>query len=395
MRKAYLALVKNSIVPANPRVIGNAAVEAIRTLASDHAKPLPVDFGSDPERDATWLAECVADLPPAWSVIEAMARSAETAHTGLATPQFRRGLIALGRGQPLCSPGFNLYRLDDGRLVVFDVIKGASADKSGLRIGDVLLRSDGRQALANEPFQLFTRQAGTDVTLDIVRGSQPQSLTLRLIQADVSNVESRLLDGGIGYIFVRGFSPSDDPARKTAALVCDALGVLLTLTQGARGLILDLRSSMGGSGEVKIASALCDGDVIYYLQNPLASPMRPIKRQGERIWPDRPVVVLVNQKTESAPEGLALSLRELGHVQIIGQPTAGGLTEFSAIPLADGYSMTTPTGAVRGPISRATPPSYAVIPNLVVPNPSIEDLLAGKDAQLDAARAAIERAVTR
>jgi C-terminal processing protease CtpA/Prc len=105
--------------------------------------------------------------------------------------------------------------------------------------------------------------------------------------------------------------------------------------------------------------------------------------------------VLVNELTESAPEDLALSLRELGHVQIIGQPTRGGLTEFSIIPLADDYSMTVPTGAIRGPISGTTPGSYAIMPDTIVANPSIEDLKAGRDAQLDTARAAIGRAITR
>ncbi|MEO7599047.1 MAG: S41 family peptidase [Opitutus sp.] len=391
MRKAYLSLVKDSIVPAKPRAMGEAAMEAITMLTPDHARPLPVDFGSDVDRDATWLAECVADLPPAWLVMEAMARSAETAHTGLGTPERKRGIIALARGQPLCAPGFSLYRLDDGRLVVFDVIKGASADQSGLRVGDVLLRVGGRRALGIERFHLVARPAGTDVTMEIVRGSQPQSLTLTLIQAEVPNVESRVLGDGIGYIFVRGFARSDTPARDTAALVRSALSALVQ--QGARGLVLDLRSSLGGSGEHKIASALCDGEVMYFLQNPLASPMRSVKRDGERIWPARPIMVLVNQQTESAPEALALSLRELGHIQIIGQPTAGGLTEFSMIPLADGYSMTIPTGAVRGPVSGTTPSSYAVIPDTIVANPSIEDLMAGRDPQLDAARAAIERAI--
>jgi C-terminal processing protease CtpA/Prc len=393
MRKAYLALVKDSIVPASPRVIGNAALEALRSLTPDGARSLPVDFGSNHENDASWLGEAVVDLPSPWSVIEAMGRSAETAHTGLATPERRRGMIAMSQGHPLCSPGFNLYRLGDGRLVVFDVIQGASADTSGLRAGDVLVRCDGRRALRTEPFHLITCPSGTDVVLEIVRGARPQSLVLHLIQAEVSNVESRMLDGGIGYILVRGFSPANDPTLNTANLVCNALGALLQ--QGARGLVLDLRSSAGGSGEDKIASAFYDGEVVYYLQNPLASPMRPVKRQGRRIWPDYPVVVLVNEKTESAPEALALSMRELGHALILGQPTAGGLTEFSRIPLAEGYAMTIPTGAVRGPITGTTPPSYTVKPDTSIANPSIEDLLAGRDGQLDAARAVIERAMAK
>jgi C-terminal processing protease CtpA/Prc len=389
MRTAYLALVRDSLVPAKPRVIATAALEVIAKSAPERALPLPASFGADPERDADWLAERVADLPPPWSVMEAMARSAETAHVALGTPQRRQGIVALGSGRPLSTPGFNLYPLPDGRRVVFDLVPGGSARASGLRVGDVLLRIDGRRTVAADPFFLTMLPAGTELVLDLERANRPETITLRLIKAEVSPVESRLLDDSIGYIFIRWFAQSAEPGRDTAALACRAIASLAA--QGARGLILDLRSSLGGSGEVKIASALCDGEVIYSIQKPLSAPARPVKRQGERIWPDRPVVVLVNQQTVSAPEALALSLRELAHARIIGQRSAGGLTEFSIVPLAAGYGMTIPTGLVLGPVSGATPPPYAVKPDVEVANPGIDDLLHGRDGQLDAARGAFSR----
>jgi C-terminal processing protease CtpA/Prc len=389
LRTAYLALVQDSIVPASPRVIATAALEAIRAVAPERALPLPVSFGADPEPDAAWLAALVADLPPPWSVIDAMARAADTAHVGFSTPQRRQGIAALGRGEPLSSPGFNVYPLPDGRLVVFDVIDGASAQTSGLRAGDVLLRVDGKRAVAADVFWITTLPAGTEVILSIERANQPATLTLRLIQTEVSPVESRLTDNGVGYIFVRWFSRSTNPAHDTAELTRRAIAGFAA--QGARGLILDLRSTLGGVGEVVIASALCDADVIYSIQKPLSSPAQPVNRQGERVWPDRPIVVLVNQLTVSAPEALALALRELTHAMIVGQTSRGGLTEFSAFPLADGYGMMIPTGAVRGPVTGATPQDYAIKPDLEVANPSLDDLLHGRDGQLQAARATLPR----
>jgi carboxyl-terminal processing protease len=386
MRKAYVALIKDSIVPAQPRMIATAALEAIAVFGPQRALPLPRTFGADPERDAAWLAERVADLPPSWSVMEAMARAADTAHVAFGTPQRREGIAALGRGQPLSAPGFNFYPLADGRLVLFDVIEGASAHRSGLRAGDVLLRVNGQRAVAADVFWLTALPAGTDVMLAIERASRPETFTLQLIQAEVSPVESRL-DDGVGYIFVRWFSRSNDPTRDTAALVRRA--VTEFAAKRASGLILDLRSSLGGVGEVQIVSALCDADVIYFVQKPLSAPAQPVKRQGERSWPDRPIVVLINQHTVSAPEALALALRELAHAKIIGQTSRGGLTEFSVVPLADGYGMTIPTGAVRGPMTGVTPRDYAIKPDLQVANPTIDDLLHGRDRQLEAARAAL------
>lgn len=124
----------------------------------------------------------------------------------------------------------------------------------------------------------------------------------------------------MGYLFVRWFSRSDDATRDTAALARRAIARFAE--QGAHGLIIDLRSTLGGAGEVQFASALCDAEVIYSIQKPLSAPPQPAKRDGARVWSDRPIVVLLNEQSVSAPEDLALALRELTHAKIIGQPRA-------------------------------------------------------------------------
>jgi C-terminal processing protease CtpA/Prc len=387
MRTVYLGLVQESIVPADPRVIASAAMAKLAALAPERSPALPAEFGTDFGRDAAWLAQRVVDLPTLWPVLEAMARAAATAHVGLASPQRRRGIGALMAGKPRAVPGFNLYPLADGRLIVFDVIPGASAEVSGLRAGDVLRRIDGEPASRVDVFLLNALPIGVELKLDIERAGRSATILLRLVQADVAPVESRLLADGIGYVFVRWFANPDDPAHNTAVLARRAFIALAA--QGARGLIIDLRSALGGSGEVAMASALCDGDVMYTIQQPLTAPARAVKREGERIWPDRPIIVLVNEHLVSAGEDLALSLRELAHAKIVGRTTGGGLTEMSFLPLADGYALTIPTGVVLGPLSGKDQPGHAIRPDIEVPNPSIEELLSGRDRQLDTARLAV------
>jgi C-terminal processing protease CtpA/Prc len=381
---AYLALVQGSIVPANPRVV---AAAALASLTPERVLSVPTTFGTDVKRDAAWLAEHTTDLPHPWTVIDAMARAAETVHVGLATPEKKQGMRALMAGKPLAASGFNLFHLADGRLVVFDLIKGASADSSGLRVGDVLLRVNGKRASWLDSFLINVLPAGTEVLLDIERANQPTTISLKMIKADVPSLESRLLDDGIGYVFVRWFAHADDAEHDTALLARRAFQSLAT--QGARGLILDLRSSLGGSGDVSIASALCDGEVIYTIRQPLSAPARPKKRIGERCWPDRPIVILVNEQTISAGEALALALRELAHAKIVGRTSGGGLTEMSSVPLAEGYSMTIPTGVVLGPMTGEDQPGHAIKPDVEVSNPSMDELLNGRDRQLDVARTAL------
>jgi C-terminal processing protease CtpA/Prc len=163
--------------------------------------------------------------------------------------------------------------------------------------------------------------------------------------------------------------------------------------QGAQGLVLDLRSALGGVGEVAVASALADGDVVYFLQQPMTKPLEPVRRVGARVWPERPLVLLVNEQTVSAGEALALSLRELTHCLIVGQATAGGLTEFSAVKLSTEYALIVPTGLVLGPVSRAEQPGHRIQPDVELPNAGIDELLHGRDPQLQAARSALEDAI--
>jgi C-terminal processing protease CtpA/Prc len=77
------------------------------------------------------------------------------------------------------------------------------------------------------------------------------------------------------------------------------------------------------------------------------------------------------------------------HAKIVGRTSGGGLTEFSFVVLADGYSMAIPTGVVLGPVTGEDQPGHAIKPDLEVPNPSLDELLNGRDRQLNAARAAL------
>lgn len=295
------------------------------------ATALPSGFGADARRDADWLSAQASRVVAPWDAINAMARAAAIAHMGFVTPALRRGMRALGTGRPLSTPGFGVHRLPDGRTVVSDDVADGSAERSGLRKDDVLTRIGdervARQATVVMP--LLTRAAGDTVPLEIERDRQAMRLELHMVDATATSVESRMLDDGLAYVRTRWFSRSDDPARDTAALAIAAFKPLAQ--QGARGLILDLRSALGGSGEAAVASALADGDTLYFIQQPMTKPPEPVRRVGARVWPERPVVLLVNEQTVSAGEALAHSLRELTHAVIVGQTTAGGLTELSPV----------------------------------------------------------------
>jgi carboxyl-terminal processing protease len=386
---SYRAIVRDSIIRIDPHKIARAALAARAGTTVDHPVSLPNDFGRNAERDATWLAAGAPSATPPWQEIDAMTRAAATAHLWLVTPQRRAGMRGLGSGERVSTSGFSVYPLEDGRLVVFDVIPGASADVSGLRTGDIILQVNHEPATRQLPMQMVALAEGEEIILDVVRGEHPNSLILKVNKIEMSPVETQLLEQGVGYVRLRWFARAKNPEHDTAVLARRAIVDLAK--QGARGLVLDLRSALGGTGEVSIASALTDGEVIYFLQQPIATAPRAVKREGLRCWPETPIVILVNELTISAGEALALSLRELCHARIIGHTTGGGLTEFTPIPLAEGYALTIPTGVVLGPITARDQPDHAVKPDLEIASPTVDELVSGRDRQLDAALAELTR----
>ena len=72
---------------------------------------------------------------------------------------------------PVSSPGLGVCRLGDGRFAICDVVPGASAERSGLRAGDVLLRI-GDETVTNQVMLLMpivALPAGEQVRLTIER----------------------------------------------------------------------------------------------------------------------------------------------------------------------------------------------------------------------------------
>jgi hypothetical protein len=68
------------------------------------------------------------------------------------------------------------------------------------------------------------------------------------------------------------------------------------------------------------------------------------------------------------------------------------LTEASFIALGEERSLLIPTGVVLGPLSAEDQPGHAVRPDMEAANPSVDELLNGRDRQLEVARALAARA---
>jgi carboxyl-terminal processing protease len=253
-------------------------------------------------------------------------------------------------------------------LVVVSPINGSPAEKAGIQPGDVVTAVNGDSvngSTMSDEIAKVRGKKGTQVTLTIKRGDKTFDVTITRDEITMREVETRMLDNGIGYIALHGFSESSpdqfhDDVKKL-------------LDDGARKIVFDLRGNPGGYIDAahKIASEFVSSGIVFTQEsagdddktwNALPDYGDPRLAKDKSI----PVVVLVNNGSASASEIVSAALKELGRATIIGQHTFGKNTVQVWAPLQN-------DGGVRITISRwFTPQHHSVHPDGVQPDITVE-----------------------
>ncbi|HET8984290.1 MAG TPA: S41 family peptidase [Trueperaceae bacterium] len=408
--QVFRALVRDKLLPSDPRVVAGAALRADGGSGAEE----PEWFGADVERDAVWLVDVLAARPggssdgerPPWAALRAMVRAADKPHTGLVTREFQASLFARMTGARRTGPGMGWWRSPDaGGLVVAFVTEGGPAWLSGLRGGDLVVGIAGEATRPSglETLALYAAEPGSSLKLDVLRVSDRISVDLTFRSEPIPSVTHRWLAGGVAYLDIEWFATVTVPGADGTASVGEdrggsvaadtAVAVRAALRSfvagGATGAVIDLRTGMGGSltAVQGMLSTMTDADVVVAIAPPPGGEgeVQLLPRSDMKEWPDLPIAVLVNEQTTSAAEALALGLEELSGAALVGTPTSGGLNTLRSHALVDEYSLVLPDRVMLGPASRLPRPGYRLEPTVAVPNPSAADVRAGRDGQLMAA----------
>ena len=179
-----------------------------------------------------------------------------------------------------------------------------------------------------------------------------------------------------------------------------------------RGLILDLREAIGTVSGREQAYALLS----RLIERPLLGSRRRIPEYrpppdslnawfslpSDTIWPPvrrervpytGPVVVLISPRTGGAAEDLVVAFQAGGRGPSMGETSAGSTGEAATLALPSGWKL-------RLTVSRdASPDGKEFVPTGIAPQfpvaVRVEDILAGRDAVLDRARAYLADAARR
>ena len=249
-------------------------------------------------------------------------------------------------------------------LVVVAPLAESPAEKAGLLAGDIISAVDGTSVngtTLQDQVAKVRGEAGTVVTLTVVRGDRTFDLPITRAEIVQHEVTTRLLDGKIGYIALHAFSPaSADQFHE---------GLKGLLDDGATSIIFDLRDDPGGYIDAanRIASEFIGSGLVFSQESSGGEVKRwEAVSGGLATDPSLRLVVLVNKGSASAAEIVSAALKESGRATVIGQPTYGKNTVQVWTELQN-------KGGVRVTISRwFTPDHNSVAPDGLAPDITVE-----------------------
>lgn len=226
--------------------------------------------------------------------------------------------------------------IQDKQLVVIAPIADSPAEKNGIKAGDKIIQVDGEltnKMTLTEAVQKIRGPRGTKVKLLILHQNETKPLEIEIVRAEIKleSVRSRMI-GETGYVRITYFS------QTTANELVPALRSLRT--QGAKNLILDLRTNPGGllTEVVDVASQFLDGGVVLHEVHSDGSRKTWSAKSGG-VATDLPIVMLVDSHSASGSEVLAGALQDRKRALIVGKKTFGKGSVNSLRPLSDGSGL--------------------------------------------------------
>ena len=206
------------------------------------------------------------------------------------------------------------------QLEVLRVYPHSPAEDAGIQAGDLIIAVDGRIIGGSDgtPYTDAIKQIrgeeNTEVVLTVMRDNQSMKLSILRADVQVDYASHQMLDNSIGYVSISQFS--GNAADRFEEALEDFR------SQGARGMIIDVRNNPGGLLNVvnRIADSILPEGIIVYIQD---REGRRTDYYSDEACCDIPLVVLCNDMSASAAEILCASVQALNRGKVVGLTTYG------------------------------------------------------------------------
>ena len=268
-------------------------------------------------------------------------------------------------------------KLDIKKPVVKEILPNSPAHREGIEPNDLILavgNKSTRGLRTSEVVGLIRGPKDSDLKLEIRRGKNILTKTLKREELKLISVSGKMLENSVALIKVESFIPDN-----TSRLFKEEILKLMS----ANGIIIDLRNNTGGL--LKNATEIAD---MFLTEGKIVSTVTRLGKINNYANSDSSfdgqIIILTNENTASASEILASALKENNRATVIGKKTYGKGLIQEVIELPDHSALHVTVGAYL------TPGGKNINKKGIVPDKIIRDereqlqvaqeiLIAGKD----------------
>jgi carboxyl-terminal processing protease len=240
------------------------------------------------------------------------------------------------------------------RIVVARVFPHTPAEEGGVLEGDIITKVDTMSVSGDIKIDQVSNalrgQVGTPVNVTYARPSVPEPIKLTFKRAVVhvpAVPYATLVGDKIGYIPLQTFNENTSEEVEAAATKL--------VSQGAKGIVLDLRDNGGGIVEQALAVSslfLKDGQPIVNVRG-RNTPDETARASSDHLASQPPLIILTDGNSASASEIVAGALQDHDRALVLGTTSFGKGLVQSLFPLDGGYALKITTGKWYTPSGRS------------------------------------------
>ena len=238
-------------------------------------------------------------------------------------------------------------------LVVVALFDDTPAYNVGLQTGDRIVSIEDQSTAeidVSQAADLLRGEPGTSVTITVHRDYDkdaiPYTITRAIIKVPVVPYAG-FIEDKIGYIKLNQFT-------EDAGIEVER-SLRKLQSQGAKGVVFDLRGNPGGLLEqaVSVASKFLKEDrLVVYTRGRYASQEKSYHASSSFRVETLPLVVLVDQYSASASEIVAGAIQDWDRGIVVGKPTFGKALVQQIFPMSEGTALKITTARYYTPSGR-------------------------------------------